>query len=336
MNKTLLTILIALGAVVVTVTLISTAGDPQETPSASSRDATETYESSLVFVGRVEPVHGIIDIESQVDGTIRELRVQEADSVEKGDILAVIHAPRVEARLRMAKARLAVVEAGSGDEEIAAAKANVQSLEAEVTNAKLEHLRSESLLASSAISAEDHDRRYQRLIALESRLEAARQEYGALRRGPLPEEISAAHEQLRSAETESELRTIRAPVSGQILRIHRHPGNGVSTLYPSPILQMADLKQLQVRIEISETDIAHIQTGMEGSFGPYGSTHKDGTLSLSRINPTFGPRRLFHPDTTRREDIRVIEAICKILESPEGYYPGQRVFVRFSQADRDS
>src|SRR5215831_15197263 len=98
---------------------------------------------------------------------IAEVLVQEGDHVRRGQVLARLDTSRLEPQVAQAEAQAAaqrhVVERlhhGSRPEEIAQARANVESAKADVTNARRQYERLKTLLersAGGAVSQQDID-----------------------------------------------------------------------------------------------------------------------------------------------------------------------------------
>jgi HlyD family secretion protein len=67
--------------------------------------------SVILGTGIVEPVSGEVDVFGQIAGEIEELRVREGDSVEKGQVVAVIDARREAAAVAVAAAEAELARA---------------------------------------------------------------------------------------------------------------------------------------------------------------------------------------------------------------------------------
>ena len=93
---------------------------------AAAESNSTTGVRKLVCVGRVEPVDGEIEVSAQMSGTLVAVRVKEGDWATNGTVLAEVDAPREQAALYLAVAKLARVKAGNGKVEIAASEAAVR------------------------------------------------------------------------------------------------------------------------------------------------------------------------------------------------------------------
>jgi multidrug efflux pump subunit AcrA (membrane-fusion protein) len=296
----------------------------------------------IISSGRVETVDGEVDISAQIGGKLGEVRVREGQKVEKDQILAVVEGERqiadvrvAQENVRLAKSRLAHLQAGNGAEEIAQALAAAQAVEAELLYEQRSYERSRKLRAKAVISPEELDQKKQRVEQLQQQLESQRKNFEALRRGPLVEEIeiakaelALAEAQLAKANVEQELRFVRAPMSGTVIKLHRHAGDAVMIDQITPILRIANTDHLQIRLEIDEADVPLVEAGLVGSFSIRGVAKSAGNLTVRTIVPAFGPKRLFNPDASARHDARTLEILCD-AESASPLYPGQRVTAEF-------
>lgn len=320
----------------------SDSGGPQPTEGREPMRA-EPPLPRIVGSGRVEAVHGQVDVAAQIAGSLAEVRVEEGQRVEEGTILAVLKGARQTAgltrakeRVQLAQAQLQQTIAGNGEEEIAEALAEAQAVEAQLQyeQSRLERIR--RLAASNAATQDELDLQVRRVERHRHQLESLRKQHEALRRGPLTEEIAVARAELQLAQAEleqarveHEYRFVRAPLTGTVLELYRHAGDSVSTDEFTPIARMANTRDLRVRVEIAEANVRHVQEGLEGDITLRGIPDGVGTLKVETIVPSFGAKRLFNPDTTAQHDGRALNVLCTIVDSRLPLYPGQRVTASF-------
>src|SRR5262245_29490487 len=159
----------------------------------------------LVLTGNVEVRQ--VNLGFKVSGRIKQLRVDEGDSIAEGQNLAVLEKVYFEesiAQLRaqrdQAKATLAKLEAGNRPEEIAQAEATVAEREATVANAKVNFERAEHLLKSAVGTHKAYDDALAAYREAEARLNSARQALRLMRAGSRAEDIDGARAQLAERE----------------------------------------------------------------------------------------------------------------------------------------
>jgi multidrug resistance efflux pump len=301
----------------------------------------------VVCTGRVEALRGEVDVAAQLAGQLAEVRVREGDFVENGTVLAVLDSARqaadvavAERNVRLARAHLERHLAGNGREDIAQALAAANSVKAELAYEEKSLERARKVFRAGAMSQEDLDLRSQAVERLRHQHESLEQRYQALRRGSLAQEIdvaraevTVAEAQLAKARVEHEYCEIRAPFSGTVLKLYRQAGDSVLTQVPTPIARLADTRDLRVRLEIDEASVPLVRPGLEGDLEVRGVGRRAGRVKVARIVPTFGPRRLFNPDTSERHDVRTLTALCSVRESGVPLYPGQRVTAHLKITD---
>jgi multidrug resistance efflux pump len=319
------------------------------TTTTTDGDASDPVAWKIICTGRVETIRGDVDVCAQIAGLLAEVRVQDGDVVNAGDILAVVEGGRetaevrvAEAAVELARARLKQVQAGNGQEEIDQAVFELQSVQALLDYETASLKRTRDLHAGKAITPEQLDQKTQRVAQLQRQRDSLRKRHEALVRGALPEEIAVARAELASAEqrlhrarVEDEYRFIRAPMTGTVVKVYRHGGDSVLIEQPCPIVRLTDPTGLRIRLEVDEADVPRFETGISGTFSVPGAPREIGQLSVQTIIPSFSPSRLFNPDASARQDNRILEVLCE-PDSRLPLYPGQRVTAVFEMPPRES
>jgi multidrug resistance efflux pump len=283
----------------------------------------------VVCVGRVEPVDGEVEVCARMTGTLVKIYAKEGQRVKAGDVLAEVEAPMEAASLALELARVARMKAGSGAEEIEEAEASVAEAKAGFELARKDHDRSINLARGEtrAVTAAQLDGHAAAAESAESRLRVATARLAALKRGFLPEEIAVAEASAALAGTLYELRFVKAVRDGVVLQLYKHEGDYVSVSLPVPILRMAEVKNLQVRLEISEGEAGFIKGGMVGRMQAHSMPGTTATLQITTILPSFAPRRLFEPDSTARMDTRTLNVLASFTGTKGQFFSGQRVMA---------
>ncbi len=317
--------------------------DQRAAPGVEQPAASPATPPVLLGTGIVEPVAGEVDVFGQIAGEIEELRVREGDTVETGQVVAVLDARReaaavaaAEAEAALARAELAHLKAGVGQEERDEARFAVEAVEALARYEQANVTRLRALYKTKAVMLEQLERAEQELEHLTKRAESLRRRHAALERGPIPEEVAAAEArvalaeaQLRMAQVHHRYHEVRAPLSGRVAAVYRHAGDAISLEQLTPILRIIDTDRLRVRVEIDEADVPRIRPGMEGSFHVRGVPQEAGRLVVRTLVPQFGPKRLFTPDASARVDTRVLHVLCDVLDARIALHSGQRITASF-------
>ena len=281
--------------------------------------------------GYVVPRHKI-EVSSKIIGRVREVLVKRGDKVSQGDVLLRLEDQEYQAQVRSAeasvgalRARVAELKAGSRPQEIAAAQASVASAQATLRNAEEEYKRVESLTRDGVASPQDMDRARTSRDVAKAQLNAAQKNAELVKVGPRPELIDAAEAQLHEAEANLEyIRTaldntvITAPISGTILEKLAEQGELVTNTNfggtrgaKSSVVSMADLSDLQVEVDVNQSDLSKIKNGQHAEIrldsNPdrvYGGVVDDISPQADRQKGTVQAKvRIVDPDGAIRTEV---------------------------------
>lgn len=203
--------------------------------------------------GKIQPVTEV-KISPDVSGEIIQLPVVEGMQVKKGDLLARINpdiyistVDRLEASLNTSRANLANT------------RARESQAQAQFINAETSFKRNEQLHRQNAISDAELDAARAQYLVAKSEMEAARQS------------VVGAEFQVKSAEAmvkegrESLAKTsIFAPIDGTISRLDVELGErvvGTSQFAGTEIMRIANLAEMEVKVEVNENDIVRVNMG---------------------------------------------------------------------------
>ncbi len=265
-------------------------------------------------------VYGNVDLR-QVDlpfnGTERiaaEL-VQEGDRVHQGDVLARLDTSRLEPQVAQAQAQLSAQQAvvdrlhnGSRPEEIAQARAALNSAKADAENARRQAARFRSLIAASggrAASQQDLDNTNAALDVANAKAVSQQKALDLAVAGPRKEDVAQAEAQLRSQQAQFALlkqqladANLIAPVDAVIRSRLMEPGEMASPQKPVFSLAITDPKW--VRAYISETDLGKIRSGEAASIGidSFPNRRFEGWIGF------ISPVAEFTPKTVQTEELR--------------------------------
>jgi len=207
-------------------------------------------------------------------GHITRMAVQEGAVVKRGQLLATLDDTRYAAALAQAKAQmesaravLAKLEAGSRPEEIAAAKATMDALEATYRNDAVNARRAVRLTTTGAGTTQQRDNAQAVYNAARQQYEAARQAWVLAVKGPRVEDIAAARATYQAAvaavalaQREFDDTRLYAPSDGVVEDRILQPGDMASP--SAPVFTIALPNPLWVRAYVPESDLGHVRPGM--------------------------------------------------------------------------
>lgn len=244
-------------------------------------------QSVLSASGYVVAAHKIA-VGAKVMGRVAWIGVEKGDRVERGQLLVRLEDAEYQAQVGQARANVAAAQAkldqlraGSRPQEKGQGRAAVAQAEATLRNAEREHARLVSLFESGVTSRAELDRAAAQLDVARAQLESARQSSELTEIGPRAEEVRGAEAAVLQAKaaldyalTQLESTRITAPVTGTILERIVETGEMVT---PSAfgesgartsVVSLADLGDLQVELDISQTDFARLSMGQRAEIIP--------------------------------------------------------------------
>jgi HlyD family secretion protein len=271
---------------------------------AEKADA-ERVESPYAAIanGRVDVEGGLIQVAARRGGIVREVLVQEGDTVTAGQILA---------RQEDDEPRLALQTAAA---DLAAAEAQLRLIQVDIRTARREHDRLQQLVATNFVAAQRMDQARDAIAQAEARL------------GSQQAAVQTARARRDQAAYNVELTVIRAPANGRIVRRYANPGAGASTLNVSNLFDLEPDAPRIARAEIVESDIPNVAAGQAVEITPEGNPSTVYVGSVLRRAAVFGARKLASDDPSQRSDERVVEVVVTAGDAP--LLIGQRVLVKF-------
>ena len=264
----------------------------------------------------------------QAAGRIREIRVEEGDSVGAGDTLAVLDRRELlarreaaEAEIGAARAALRELETGARPQEIRRARAAVRAAEQQREDTRRDVERTRTLFEGGAASREALDKAETRLEVATAELEQARERLSLAEEGPRTERIQAqrarlrgARASLRSVEATLDNTVVTAPYTGLITVRHREPGE--STPPGSAVLTLMDPTDRWVRIYVREDRIGAVSPGQEATItsDTYEDRAYEGRVTFIASEAEFTPTNV----QTREERVKLVYAVkIRITGDPE-------------------
>lgn len=246
---------------------------------------------------------------------IAAVLVQEGDRVKEGQLLARLDTRRLEPQLAQAEAQAEAqaqvvkrLRSGSRPEEIAQARANLQSAQADLDNARQQYERWKSaaeMSAGRAVRQQDVDNARTAVQVAEARVAVAGRVLDLAIAGPRSEELAEQQARLRAYEAQA--RVLRrqlqdaelvAPVDGVVRTRVMEPGEMASP--QRPVLSLAITDPKWVRAYVSEPDLGRIRPGMAAAIAvdSFPQRRFDGWVGF------ISPVAEFTPKSVHTEELR--------------------------------
>jgi len=321
------TLAVALGAVLLTGSLVVASRRAHETAAAA---AIKSNQAPLLIAGpgRVEPYSEDIKIGSELSGRLKSVNVEEGDAIHRGQILAELENADYRAQVESARANVVAKEAtlrkvinGARRQERDEALSSVNEAKAVLENAQSEFRRRQQLFSAGVVSKEELDRFGREADVAKAKYEAAVQQHALVDDHAREEDqsfaqadLQLARAQLSEAEARYEKTFIRSPIDGSVLRKHHRSGESVSnsSTVPDPILTIGDRKTLRVRVDVDETDVSKVRQGQRAYVTADAFGKEKFWGHVVRVGQQLGPKNVRTDEPTEKVDTKILETLVEL------------------------
>jgi HlyD family secretion protein len=259
-------------------------------------------------LGRLEPEHGIVTVgasstpQAILGAILVELRVEEGDDVEAGELLAVTDTAAVmEAITAEAEAALTLAE-----REVDASRSNATEACVRADVASREADRRGRLHEQGVAGEEEAD---SARGEAEARAASCASASTAVRLAESGVAVAQAH--LTRARIEAQRSYIRAPFDGRVLDVITRPGELIGE---HGILEMGRVDRMFAIAEVYETDIRRVETGQRARIS---SSALAGDIegTVQAIRQKVEKQDEIGTDPAARKDARIVE-VAILLDDP--------------------
>jgi len=215
--------------------------------------APHTIIETVTASGKIYP-ETEVKIAPEVSGEITELNIQEGDSVYKGQVLVKINPTIYSSQVTQAAASVAETRSRVANAEQMAAQAKAQ-----FEQQKAQYERNQKLYKNKVISALEFEQAQAQFLSAKASYEGS---LASMRGGEYSVDMAAAN--LSQARENLRRTTIVAPVSGVVSLLKVKLGErvvGTAQMAGTEMLTIANMSRIEVRVDVSETDIAKVKLG---------------------------------------------------------------------------
>jgi len=281
-------------------------------------------QNELKLSGNIEAHESLVSF--KVTGRIIELPVDEGMTMKTGDLLARLdsddYRQQVEvddATTRVRDRQLVLGLAGSRVQEIEAARQAVIDAQADLDQKKKDFARYEALYKLDEVTGQIRDQAATAVTRAQAALDRAEQVHDELVEGTRKEELDVERSNVRQARQNLEMSRIRlsytvlrAPFNGVVLVRQAELGEVVSP--GSPIVTLADLDHIWLRVYLPETDLGKVHWGQEVDVrtDTYPGKVYRGRISLIASDAEFTPKSV----QTEKERVTLVYRIKVDVENP--------------------
>ena len=243
---------------------------------------------------------------------VAEVLVEEGAVVKRGQLLARLDTSRLLPQLAQTEAVMEAQQAvlerlrnGSRKEEIAQARANLESAKADAKNAKSQYKRRKTLGSIAAVSQEDIDLAKAAADVAVAKVDVTQNALELAVIGPRVEDIAQSKAQLRGYEAQLALlhqqvadAELRAPFDAMVQSRLMEPGEMASPT--KPVFSLATIGTKWVRAYISEPDLSRAHSGSRAQIRIDSMPDRPLEGWVGFISPVAE----FTPKTVQTEDLR--------------------------------
>ncbi len=251
-NKIIYILLGVLGLLVVLVVVLKKLSKKEIEVSISTPKILTIVEK-ISASGMVQPVNEV-KLSPDVAGEIMELNVEESDSVTIGQLIVKIRPDNYISAVQRAEASLNQQKAN-----LLSTKASLARTEATFERAKLEYQRNEKLFNQNVISKSDWELSQQNFKIAKNDLDSAKASVQAARYV-----VKSSRAALADALENLRKTSVLSPISGTVSKLDVKKGErvvGTSQFAGTEMLRIADLNNMEVRVDVNENDIIRISLG---------------------------------------------------------------------------
>ena len=280
--------------------------------------------NELKLSGNIEAHESLVSF--KVQGRIVELPVDEGMSMKTGDLLARLDSDDYrqqvstdEATQRVRGRQLVLGLAGSRWQDVEAAKQNVIDAKADLDQKKKDYQRYEALYQQDEISGQTRDQAATNVTRAQATYDRAQEILNELVEGTRKEELDVDRANVRQARENLEMSRIRmsytvlrAPFDGVVLVRQAELGEVASP--GTPIVTLADLDNIWLRVYLPETDLGKVRWGQSAQIrtDTYpGKTYR-GRISVIASDAEFTPKSV----QTEKERVTLVYRIKIDVENP--------------------
>lgn len=219
--------------------------------------------------------------------------------------------------------------------DISSQQSNIARLKAEVRNAQTEYQRYQALYQNGAISTSERDSKGLTLETAQKRLQEAQAQLNRTQ-STFPPELNAARATLNKitevrpvdvaynraevdkavsaqnqAKAELEQAIVRSPSDGEVLYVHTHAGEVISS---DGIVELGHTRQMEALAEVYQSDVSKIRIGQQVRVS---SDSLLGELSgtVTQIGSQVRRQEIVNTDPSTNIDTRVVEVRIALDET---------------------
>lgn len=280
--------------------------------------------NQIKLSGNIEAHESLVGF--KVPGRVVQLPIEEGQTLNAGDLIARLDSDDYRQQVEVDQAttavrhsQLALGLAGSRAQDIEASRQNMLEAQADLEQKQKDFARYQTLYQKGEIAQQVRDQAATSVTRAQASLDRVRQIYNELVEGTRKEELAVqranldqARENLDMARIRLSYTVLRAPFDGVILVRQAELGEVVTA--GTPIITLADLAHLWLRVYIPETDLGKVHWGQDVDVrtDTYPGKAYHGRVSFISSQAEFTPKSV----QTQKERVTLVYRVKIDLDNP--------------------
>lgn len=237
-----------------------------------------------------------ITVSSESNGKIEFLNVEEGVQIKKGSFVGLIDTLQLHYNREQLKASIETVQSKS-----ASVLSQIGVLNEQLKTAKIEQNRIKNMFAENAATKRQEDEIDGKVKVIEKQINSVQTQ-----NAPILNEIKSIAVQIEKLNDQIKKSKIINPVDGTILTKYAEPSE--ITAFGKPLYKIANLNEMELRIYVTETQLAQIKIGQKVTLAidAENSTKKyEGNITWISAQAEFTPKVI----QTKEERANLVYAV---------------------------
>lgn len=294
-----------------------------------------------VYQGRIEAKE--VYLAAKIPSRLKSMEVLEGSSVKKGQLLATLESPEIDAKEAQAlaardaaSAQKAKADAGARAEEIIAYKSVYEKATVAADLMIKSYTRIENLFQDGVVSEQKRDEVLAKKNAALKDQEAAYNKYQIALKGARKEDKEAAEALVKQAEgalqeldSYKKERLITSPIDAELMNYLPEEGELIAAGYP--VVQLVDLSNSYAVLNVKETNLYNFQKGSEFKATIPALQNMEVTFKIYYVAALGDYATWNATKSTGDFDIRTFEIKALPTNKNIGLRPGMSILIDSSQ-----
>ncbi|MDD3004751.1 HlyD family efflux transporter periplasmic adaptor subunit [Flavobacterium sp.] len=237
-----------------------------------------------------------VTVSSEANGKIEFLNIEEGNEIKKGEIVAIIDTLQLHFNKEQLKASIATVQSKS-----ASVLSQISVLNEQLKTAKIEQNRIVNMFNENAATKRQVDEIEGKVNVINKQINSVQTQ-----NAPILNEVKSIEAQIAKLEDQIKKSQIINPIDGTVLTKYAEASE--ITAFGKPIYKIANLKEMELRVYFSETQLPQIKIGqnVKVAIDSNDSTKfYNGTISWISSQAEFTPKVI----QTKEERTNLVYAV---------------------------